>query len=105
MVTAAESRVFHYPSELPLVRVPQKLDVPINGFPCEQGLQTFIDLVFEGFTSQELGQKAWLVNGQTCSVFLGARDNSDTAKYTRRRYFLSPQFGCLNTPNKKKTEP
>ena len=51
--------MFLCPSELPLVRVPQKLVVPINGFPCEQGLLlTFIQQVFEGFTSHGLGQEA-----------------------------------------------
>ena len=44
-------------------------------------LLTFIAGIIEAFTSRELGQEAWVVNGQTCSVFLGARDSSDTAKF------------------------
>ena len=69
-------------------------------------LLTFIDGFFEAFTNRDTWTRSLcVVNGQTYSVFLEARDNSDTAKYTISKYFLSPQFGCLNTPNKKKTEP
>ena len=65
------------------------------GFRVEPSLHTFIQLVIEAFTSRETWTRS-LDGGQwqTCSVFLEARDDSNTAKCTICRNFPNIEFDC-----------